>query len=363
MGETRPRGYRSNMSLTLLPFAFLGSVSAHGGVLWPPIWQAGVATPIEEIKSAEVFSDPKVVDPNSGRTVMSVKSWLTDQAYTGGVGDEFKGIGPVTNDNNKNLPERDRCRNNCVKYRNPWAAPGQAPSLGGGCGVFGGNPWGCPAGKDDRPPGSNCGQDKPIGRGNRGTSSFGTDARLFDFPQMITTEWQVGSIQDVVWTSSGAHRGGYTYRLCKMPNGGRTAITEECFTKNVLEFATNFTMIKGINENGKGEWEKFEQTDLSEGTYPEGSVWRPVGKYLKSALTLRKDSVVLPSSLAPGDYVLGWRWDGSGGNQVWVSCASMRLVAGPSVRAAEDEDYDNEDEDTPLYTDEEYDELEAAFEN
>merc|ERR1712080_720829 len=148
----------------------------------------------------------------------------------------------------------------------------------------------------------------------------------------ITTEWEVGSIQDVVWTSSGAHRGGYTYRLCKMPSGGRTDIPEECFTKNVLGCATNFTMSKVI-KNGKGEWEKFEQIDLSEGTYPEGSIWRPVGKYLKSPLTLRKDSVVVASTLAPGDYVLGWRWDGSGGNQVWVSCASMRLVAAPSVRA------------------------------
>merc|ERR1712083_1035696 len=359
MGETRPRGYRSNMSLTLLLFAFLGSVSAHGGVLWPPIWQAGVATPIEELTTDEAFSDPVVRDPNSGRVVKNVKSWLTDQAYTGGVGDEFKGIGPVTNDNNKNLERFDRCGKNCVKYRNHWAAPGQAPSLGGGCGVFGGNPWGCPAGKDDRPAGSRCGQDEPIGRGMRGTSSFGTDARLFDFPQMITTEWQVGSVQDVVWTSSGAHRGGYTYRLCKMPNGGRTAITEECFTQNVLEFATNFTMIKAMNKNGKGDWEKFEQTDLSEGTYPEGSVWRPVGKYLKSATTLRKDSVVVPSSLAPGDYVLGWRWDGSGGNQVWVSCASMRLVA-PYARAAEAEE---EEEYPSLYTDEDYDELEEAFEN
>merc|ERR1739844_145345 len=362
MGKTSLRGC-SIMSLALLPLAFLGSVSAHGGVLWPPVWQAGVATPIEELTSNEAFTEPKVRDPNSGRIVKSVKSWLTDQAYTGGVGDDFKGVGPVTNDWSKNkdkeVKDFDRCWGNCVKYRNPWAAPGQAPSLGGGCGVFGGNPWGCPANEDTRPPGSACGQEKPIGRGNRGTSSFGTDARLFDFPQMITTEWQVGSTQDVVWTSSGAHRGGYTYRLCKMPNGGRTAITEECFTKNVLEFATSFTMIKAM-KRGKGEWEKFEQTDLSEGTYPEGSVWRPVGKKVKSALTLRKDSVVVPSTLAPGDYVLGFRWDGSGGNQVWVSCASMRLVAGPSGRADEEQDYD---EDTPLYTDEEYEELEGAFEN
>merc|ERR1712038_1156490 len=389
-GQAILGGCRSSimMSFPLLPLAFLGSVSAHGGVLWPPIWQAGVATPIEELTTDEAFSDPVVRDPNSGRVVKSVKSWLTDQAYTGGVGDEFKGIGPVTNDNNKNLERFDRCGKNCVKYRNPWAAPGQAPSLGGGCGVFGGNPWGCPAGKDDRPKGSACGQEKPIGRGMRGTSSFGTDARLFDFPQMITTEWQIGSIQDVVSASRGGHRGGYTYRLCKMPEDGRTAITEECFTKNVLEYATNFTMIKGLNKKDEGEWEMFEQTDLREGTFPEGSVWRPMGMYLQSKLTMRKDSVVVPSTLAPGDYVLGWRWDGSGGNQVWVSCSSMKLVSAPSARAAEaddeeypslytDQDYaeledafestradeDDDDFEGPVYTDEEYEELEGAFEN
>merc|ERR1711920_503526 len=362
-GQASLGGCRSSimMSFPLLPLAFLGSVSAHGGVLWPPIWQAGVATPIEELTTSEAFSEPKVRDPNSGRVVKNVKSWLTDQAYTGGVGDEFKGIGPVTNDNNKNLERFDRCGKNCVKYRNPWAAPGQAPSLGGGCGVFGGNPWGCPAGKDDRPAGSRCGQDEPIGRGMRGTSSFGTDARLFNFPQMITTEWQIGSIQDVVWTSKGGHRGGYTYRLCKMPEGGRGSIEEECFTKNVLKFATNFTMIKAMNWKGEGEWERFDQTDLSEGTYPEGSVWRPVGKYLKGKPTLRKDSVVVPSTLAPGDYVLGWRWDGSGGNQVWVSCSSMKLVSAPSARAA---DADADEEEYPsLYTDQDYAELEDAFES
>merc|ERR1712038_838966 len=87
-----------------------------------------------------------------------------------------------------------------------------------------------------------------------------------------------------------------------------------------------------------------------EGTFPKGSTWRSVGKYVKSATTLRKDSVVVPADLKPGNYVLGWRWDGSGGNQVWVSCASMKLVPSPSVRKVED----NEDDEEPLYTDEEY---------
>ena len=288
------------MFLLLIPFTFLGCVSGHGGVLWPPTWQAGVATPLWKLQGAhwpsiaQAFSDPKVRDPNitDGREVEHVWSWLTDQAYTGGIGDEFRGIGPTTNINNKKLRRDDKCRGNCKIYRNPWAAPGQAPVLGGGCGVFEGNPEGCPKGKDTRPPGSKCGQDEPIGRGIRGTSSFGTDARLFDFPQMITTDWEIGSIQDVVWYSGGRHRGGYTYRLCKMPEGGRTDITEECFTKNVLEFATNITAIK--KERTNATWAsslKYEQTDLREGTYPEGSVWRPMG--VSGYHALRRDKVIV----------------------------------------------------------------------
>ena len=134
----------STIMLQLLHLAFLTSVSAHGGVLWPPTWQAGVATPIEELNSEEVFSDPIVHDANSGRAVKNIKSWLTDQAYTGGVGDEFRGVGPVTNNQTGLLNLKEKCGVRCVDGRNPWAAPGRAPSLGGGCGVFGGNPWGCP---------------------------------------------------------------------------------------------------------------------------------------------------------------------------------------------------------------------------
>ena len=130
--------------MQLLPLAFLTSVSAHGGVLWPPTWQAGVATPIEELNSVNVFSHPLVHDPRTGSAVKSIKSWLTDQAYTGGFGDDFIGVGPVTNNQTELLNPKDRCNEDCLRNRNPWAAPGQAPILGGGCGVFGGNPWGCP---------------------------------------------------------------------------------------------------------------------------------------------------------------------------------------------------------------------------
>jgi len=311
--------------------------------------------PIDQLSDHYVSSNPKVRDPKSGRSYFNTKTWLTDQVYTGGIGEEFRGIGPVTNANNKNLKQHDRCGYWCIKNRQPWAAPGLAPSLGGGCGIFGGNPDGCPAHKDARPPGSVCGQES-----NRGTSSFGSDARFVEFPQMITTEWEIGSIQEVAWSSRGSHKGGYTYRLCQLGPDGRPGITEECFASNVISFASNFTMIKSREYNeprGSGTWEKFEQTDLREGTHPENSVWRPVGKVIRKHFVIRKDSVRVPADLPAGDYVLSLRWDVWGGAQVWVSCASVRLVANDGAG----NDY-NED-DGPIYTDNEYEELEEAFQN
>ena len=47
-------------------------------------------------------------------------------------------------------------------------------------------------------------------------------------------------------------------------------------------------------------------------------------------------------------------------SQVWVSCSSVRLVAPAAGRTVEDDDDDYED--YSLYTDEDYAELEQAFE-
>ena len=97
-------------------------------------------------------------------------------------------------------------------------------------------------------------------------------------------------------------------------------------------------MIAGGNGRENGTFENFEQTDLSVGTYPVGSVWRPIGKVFPTPLSkywhvlrseddliyfsklhcsyLRKDTVRIPANLPEGDYVLGWRWDVENGNQV-----------------------------------------------
>ena len=137
------------------------------------------------------------------------------QAYLGGHGtDEHKGgAGVVTNfkeggcnhicQENKVFASTRLCpARNWVDQiiahspEVPWSSPGQAPVFGGGCGVFGGNPYGCPAHLDTRVSDPTkgrkndikCGQPS-MGYNRRGTFAFGSDARELEFPQMRTTEW------------------------------------------------------------------------------------------------------------------------------------------------------------------------------
>ena len=70
-------------------------------------------------------------------------------------------------------------------------------------------------------------------------------------------------------------------------------------------------------------WETEKKTDLSVGTYPEGSTWRYQGPidYVEFKERFYKDHVV-----EPGEYVLSWRWDSGNAPQVWVSCSNIEIV-------------------------------------
>ena len=188
--------------LILVILTGVNFAAGHGGVLWPPSWQDSKGVPLEEITSFKVHAQPQVTDPKiEGMKIKNIKRWLTDQAYLGGIGEDFKGIGNVTN------PE---CmgEKRCGENKTPWASPGQAVSLGGGCGVFGGNPDGCYK-NDTRRPGSWC--------GNKGTFTGGSSALEVEFPHSKYTVWERGSNEEGAWVSNGYHDGGYTYRLCKVP--------------------------------------------------------------------------------------------------------------------------------------------------
>jgi hypothetical protein len=38
------------------------------------------------------------------------------------------------------------------------------------------------------------------------------------------------------------------------------------------------------------------------------------------------DTLLIPSDLEAGDYVLGWRYDCEESSQVWSSCSDVRIV-------------------------------------
>ena len=311
----------------ILLLAGVSSVLGHGGMVWPPIWQDGEALGLEEVYMSWIGTKPTQKDPKTGREIDNTKSWSTDQAYTYGHGENetLAKTAPHTNFVDCNEAEGGNSWT-CARFKHPWAAPGRAPNLGGGCGIHGGNPYGCPAWHDDREPGSMC---RPPPEQDRGTWSFGSSALEIDFPQAMTTKWSRGSIQPVgflaIW-----HGGGYTYRLCKMPAEGKAGITEECFTKNVLKFADSMTFWRRAwIEHRNDDWQVEYKTDVNVGTYPEGSAWRKefeLEKWTYKDALIFKDHVFVPEHLEPGQYVLGWRWDAMSGAQVWVSCANIEIV-------------------------------------
>merc|ERR1719225_1014806 len=106
-----------------LPVLLLASlaleVSGHGGMVWPPIWQDGHYTSLNKITGYKIYSDPKVKDPNTGLSIADARAWLTDQAYIGGHGDNFKTTGEQTNFKD--------CGSTCSSLKHPWAAPGSRP--------------------------------------------------------------------------------------------------------------------------------------------------------------------------------------------------------------------------------------------
>jgi len=229
----------------------------------------------------------------------------------------------------------------------PWRAPGSAP-LASPCGVSGGNLHGCA--------GEKCNVKK-------GGFGFGPKAEDVDFHMDFhVTEWYRGSLVEVVWGIVANHGGGYSYRLCKMPEAGVSKLTEECFQNIPLDFVGDKQWVQyGEDKSSRIE---INATRVTKGTFPKGSQWTKnpipacVGNYggfynqarkcldglqfqpsksdlwgfgvnSKHTVELFKFSIVdlvrIPEELDEGDYVLSFRWDCEQTPQVWNTCASIHL--------------------------------------
>merc|ERR1711879_1012842 len=202
-------------------------------------------------------------------------------------------------------------------------------------------------------------------------------------PAPSGTVWKVGTAVEVSWGIRYNHGGGYQYRLCPASED----LTEECFMKTPLEFIRNKQQLQWKN----GTRFAINGTFVDEGTLPAGSTWamnpipridfnsvgsgQPAGftgcsfsHGVVSGLPCRQfdppcpwddgwysqpgrkgsvdvegacsgdwtggvivDEVLIPSHLAPGEYVLGFRWDCEESSQVWSSCGDVTIATSDVV--------------------------------
>jgi len=167
-------------------------------------------------------------------------------------------------------------------------------------------------------------------------------------PRPTGTVWRRGTVVKTAWTING---GGYSFRLC--PRGA--ALTEECFQKLPLPFAG----VQQLQFKHNATAFAIAPTYVSEGTRPAGSTWVmnpipidptdfeppcnddpdpffpqpvPYSSVLPSRCwgnfpshTQIIDWLHVPASVPPGEYVLGWRWDGEQSAQIWAACSDVTI--------------------------------------
>jgi len=204
----------------------------------------------------------------------------------------------------------------------PWFAPGTAPIFTP-CGTAGGNPTGC-VGNEGEKFGDCCGGANSAGNAGCGGWSMGQNAEDYDWPDAPVTEWEAGSVQEVAWFVSANHGGGYSFRMCKKPESGLSALTEECFQQTPLRFHGDKVWVTYPSED-KSVRHEFKANRTTEGTFPEGSEWTEGPLQTSLGLGHMIDNVQVPD-LQQGEYVLSFRWDCMRSNQVWNICANIKIV-------------------------------------
>ena len=195
---------------------------------------------------------------------------------------------------------------NGAKPDHPWNAPGTAPVFGP-CGSMGGMPFGC-----DNDGGDSFGD---CCSANCDMFAKGNNSESYEWPSMPITEWQSGSFQEVAWFGGANHAGGYSYRLCKMPEGGISQVTEECFQQNPMEFVGDMQWVVYQKDKDTGVRTEVIPLQTTEGTYPERSMWRAHPLYPPNeeggSMDYGQGEVIdyvrVPTSLEPGQYVVSFR--------------------------------------------------------
>merc|ERR1712059_154648 len=143
----------------------------------------------------------------------------------------------------------------------------------------------------------------------------GKNAEDYEWPHIPVTEWKAGSFQEVAWFVGANHAGGYSYRLCKKPEGGISELTEECFQQTHLNFVGEKQWVQYNRDVSTGHRTELVANRTTEGTFPPGSMWtaNPLLPWMEEGGSLELgqghviDSVEVPADLELGEYVLSFR--------------------------------------------------------
>ena len=147
-----------------------------------------------------------------------------------------------------------------IYQHNPWRAPGAAPVMDA-CGLAGGS--------YSRSAGAEAGDYTKTIYAQHG--DVGTEV-LKPLPGYTPPTYKAGGTAEVTWSIRNNHGGGYSYRLCKLPEGNFTDLTEACFQKTPLDFVEGEQSI--VFPDGKTlKLNASQSTFVTEGTTPKGSMW------------------------------------------------------------------------------------------
>ena len=330
------------LTLFLIANFVTQSVNGHGNMVMPPVWWDKEHIGMGE--GHQCMSGFSIDDLPAGKHAGTSCFWFTN--------DTFIPHSPTLDNSMRTYRDAEIIPGlSPIDYtkNNPWRSPGSA-HVHSPCGNAGGNPNGCPIGSP-RGEGFDC---------PGGGWSHGPNAEDYPFEDVPVTQWKSGDVVEVGWGIVANHGGGYSYRLCKVPQEGISHLTEECFQETPLDFVGDVQWVQyGLDEHTRIP---FIANRTRKGTYPRGSQWtkNPIpacypfgGFYSKECKELQFsepapglsgfgiwiqnitnvlfkfhiiDRVKIPPNLEPGYYVLSFRWDCEQTPQIWNGCSDIKLV-------------------------------------
>jgi len=210
--------------------ALIGYAAGHAAMFWPPNWQD--ENGLLGLKSGQHY----------GSDYIAAYNWLMNHTTIKGE--------QTIDESMRTMKEAEGV---WLKNNTPWLSPGSA-YVTSPCGVL----------TIPRCLGTRC-------HDGAGGVSHRLSAEDFDFPNVVTTQWTIGSKVEVFWGVAANHGGGYLYRLCKVPKEGVSGITEECFQRTPLRFVGEKQWFQFGEDVSSRIYFLANRTDV--GTKPAGSQW------------------------------------------------------------------------------------------